>query len=355
MTVPPYYIDTFPGREISVHGKTYLYFGGTSYLGLQTNEHFQRVFIKNIQKYGTGYGASRKSNVRFSIFEEGENKLANLVGSEACTTLSSGYLAGQLVCKTFSPEKYTSFYAPHSHSALSLTTAKTYATFTALDIAIREHLASNKTTAPVVFMDTIDFSCGNYPNFESLKALPINDLILVADDSHGLGILGQDGGGCYTALSTLAPKELIVCGSLGKGWAIQAGAIFGSKQRISQLMDTALFGGASPASPASIATFLEAQNIYHQQRASLKLRIEQFKGNLNTPRSFLFMEGHPAFSYSNNALTDHLEANHLLVTNFPYPEEDASLMSRIVLSAHHTENDIERLSTLVNSFEITLH
>ena len=319
MTASPYYIDTFPGREISVNGKKYLYFGGTSYLGLQTNDHFQQIFIKNIQKYGTCYGASRKSNVRFSIFEAGENKLANLIGSEAGITLSSGYLAGQLACSSFNKKEYTLFYAPHSHPALSLSTAKTYATFTALDIAIREHLSSNKTTTPVVFMDTIDFSCGNYPSFESLRSLPINDLILVADDSHGLGILGQDGGGCYTAISALAPKELVVCGSLGKGWGIQGGAIFGSKQRISQFMDTALFGGASPASPASIATFMKAQNIYQEQRTSLKKNIEQFKSNLRTPKNFLFMEGHPAFSYSNIALTEHLEVNRVLVTNFPYP------------------------------------
>lgn len=344
-----YYIDTFPGREISVKGSKYLYFGGTSYLGLQTNASFQQIFIKNIQQYGTSYGASRKSNIRFSVYDKTENKLANLVGSEACVTFSSGYLAGQLVCRSFGKDKYSVFHAPHSHPALFLSSGKTYTTFTTMDIAIREHLASKNAKTPVVFMDTIDFSCGNYPNFESLKSLPLKDLILVADDSHGLGILGQDGGGCYAALSALAPKELIVCGSLGKGWGIQGGAIFGSNRRISQFMDTDLFGGASPASPSGMATFLEAQTIYHQQRKLLRKNIERFKSYLKAPKNFHFMEGHPAFSYSNKALTDHLEANHIIVTNFPYPSEDASLMSRIVLSAHHTEEDIDRLATIINS------
>jgi len=49
-----HYIDAYPGREINVQGHKYLYFGGTSYLGLQTDEEFQNVFIKNIKKFGIG-------------------------------------------------------------------------------------------------------------------------------------------------------------------------------------------------------------------------------------------------------------------------------------------------------------
>ena len=346
-----HYIDTFPGREIPINGKKYLYFGGTSYLGLQTNEEFRQVFIKNIQKYGTCYGASRKSNVRFSIYEKAENKLAGLVGSEACITLSSGYLAGQLVCKFFQDEqRYKLFYAPHSHPALFLSPTRTYTTFMALDIAVREHLDSKETAVPVVFMDTIDFSCGNYPGFGSLRSLPLEELILVADDSHGQGIIGEQGGGCHAALSALAPKELIVCGSLGKGWGLQGGAIFGNKKRIYQLMADELFGGSSPASPGSMATFLEAQAIYRQQRELLKKKIAQFKNSVKALENFLFMEGHPAFTFSNKELADYLEANRVIVTSFPYPSEDDPIMSRIVLSAHHTEKDIDLLVSLIKRY-----
>src|SRR5690606_29254733 len=123
---------------------------------------------------------------------------------------------GQLVCRSFHDEQqYKLFHAPHSHPALFLSPTRTYTTFMALDIAIREHLDSKETAIPVVLMDTIDFSCGNYPNFDGLKSLPLKDLILVADDSHGQGIVGDHGGGCHAALSALVPKELIVCGSLG--------------------------------------------------------------------------------------------------------------------------------------------
>ena len=40
-------IDEFPDRSINIDGKEYLYFGGTSYLGLQTDPEFQLLFIKS--------------------------------------------------------------------------------------------------------------------------------------------------------------------------------------------------------------------------------------------------------------------------------------------------------------------
>ena len=37
------YIDAFPGRKIIVNDTKKLYFGGTAYLGLQTNNEFKKI------------------------------------------------------------------------------------------------------------------------------------------------------------------------------------------------------------------------------------------------------------------------------------------------------------------------
>ena len=42
------YTDGFPGRELEFEHRKFLYFGGTSYLGLQSDETFQEIFISNI-------------------------------------------------------------------------------------------------------------------------------------------------------------------------------------------------------------------------------------------------------------------------------------------------------------------
>ena len=49
-----------PGRSFTSNGVEYLYFGGTSYLGLQTHPDFLKGYAENILKYGSSHGASRK-------------------------------------------------------------------------------------------------------------------------------------------------------------------------------------------------------------------------------------------------------------------------------------------------------
>ncbi len=344
-----HYLDSFPGREITIDGKKHLYFGGTSYLGLQTDAAFQNIFIQNIKKYGTNYGASRKSNVRISIFDKTERYLAELAGSEACTTLSSGYLAAQLVVQTLNTPSHRFYYAPNTHAALYLTEPKSYSSFTNLNNAVRDQLTSKDGTTPVVFIDSIDFSVNNYPNFNELRLLPLEELILIVDDSHGIGIVGENGGGVYDRVKELSPKELIVCCSLGKGFGVQAGAVFGTKQRTSQLTDTDFFSGASPASPAAIATLIGGHELFKVKRALLQKNIQLFLERLKNTELLKFIPDYPVFSFTNVKLAYHLKEHSIITTNFKYPNEYSPLVSRIVITAGHTTKDIEVLAELINS------
>ncbi len=346
------YIDHFPGRQITVADQKYLYFGGTSYLGLPNDPEFQAIFIDHIKTYGTGYGASRKSNVRFSVFDKAEAHLANLVGSEGCLTMSSGYLAAQLVTQHFNTPDHCLFYAPNTHAALHRSNTKGYATYASMDLAIRTHLENKKDSVPVVLMDSIDFSGSNYPHFDGLRSLPLEKTILIADDSHGIGILGLDGGGTFRQLKDLGAKELLVCSSLGKGPGIQAGAVFGTRSRIARLAGSAFFGGASPSTPAFMATLMDGQAIASKKRTLLARNVELFVSKLEHAERFLSMGDHPAFSFYDPLLATYLEEQHIILTNFNYPAENGDPMSRIVISAQHHEEDILKLVGLLNKYPV---
>ena len=342
-------IDSFPGRKIRVDGKTKLYFGGTAYLGLQTDEDFQNVFIKNIKKYGTNYGASRNANVQISVFDKAERYLANLVESKSCLTVSSGYLAGQLVASSF--DQNDIFYAPYTHVALHQTGSNNYSSFSELNAAIYTHLKTRKTT-PIVCIDSLDFFGNNYPSFAGLKELPLDKVILVADDSHAIGLPLNNGKGCYSLLKLLKPKELIVCTSLGKGFAVQAGAIFASNKRINKLKERSLYGGASPATPASLATLIDATEIYKKKQNKLKKRMTHFTSICSNTSKFSYMPLHPVFSFRDNTIKEHLEVNNIIVTSFNYPKKDSPTMNKIVLSAHHKKKDIELVANLINTLDL---
>ena len=344
-----YYLDTFPGRELTIQDKKYLYFGGTAYLGLQSDVQFQDTLIGNIRKYGTNYSASRNSNIKLSIFDKAENVLAHIVGATSSLLLSSGYLAGQLVAHYFNSPGYKPFYAPRTHSALYAAPITPYTDVNALNRDIRSCLEDDKNNIPVLFMDSLDYQDCNYPKFRGLELLPMNRLILIVDDSHGLGIIGDNGSGAFQELKNRKPKELIVCGSLGKGFGIQAGAVLGTGASIEKLRKTAFFGGASPPAPAHLATFIESQAIYASQRKLLKGNIKLFKDQINALPFFDSVPGHPAFSFQKAELTAYLKSKGILVTNFKYPDNVSPITSRIVLASHHLPKDISVLCEVLNN------
>jgi len=344
-------VSKFPGRTVSIGNEPFLYFGGTSYLGVHTDAEFQDLVLSSIRQYGSNFGTSRRSNVEFSIYDKAESYLAQWVGSEACLTMSSGYLAGQLVANHFNTKDYRLFYAPNSHSALFRSNAKPYTTYTTLNIALREHFEKKKKEIPVIFLDSIDFSGCNYPNFQILQTLPLKSCILVVDDSHGIGIVGEEGAGVFRTLLSITCLELVLCASLGKALGLQAGAVCGKKERIEQMKSSNFFGGASPTAPFYLAHFMEAKAVYSRKRKILQDNIKSFLAALKAKTRLNFMPDYPVFGFSNSDLTDHLRDNKIIITDFRYPTEDTYATNRIVLTAAHTQEDILYLAEALNSFE----
>lgn len=345
-----HYIDKFPDRTVETKNGRYRYFGGTAYLGLQTHKEFKTLYATNIMRYGTHYGASRASNVRFSIFDKAEQQLALQIGSEACFTLSSGFMASQLVSQYFSNLEYPSYRTPYSHDSFMAQGQTTVESYTELQKELK--ILAPKQTA-VIYLDSIDFMGLNYPDFKGLKSLNLQNCIVVVDDSHGFGIIGKRGAGVYERLKQLPFQELIVCGSLGKGFALQLGGVFGTKKRMETLRQSSGFGGSSPATPATMATLIESEPIMERQREKLKDNLQLFRTLLKRPELFTHSGDHPTFTFLDEQLTMHLYKNKILVTSFNYPTKDSPLMSRIVISAFHTKEDIETLAMAINRYKKT--
>jgi len=240
--------------------------------------------------------------------------------------------------------------APNTHAALSREGQSVYSSYQHLAQTLNRYLAGKNTKIPVLFMDSFDFSGNTYPHYENLKTLPLKQLVLVADDSHGIGILGKDGGGAYGQLAGLPAKELIVCGSLGKALGLQGGFVLGLSKRIESLMRTPIFAGASPTSPANMATLVAATPIFAENRESLFTKVRLFESECLCLDRFSFMGGYPVYGYEDDALTASLFASGIFVTDFKYPSvQPNALPGRIVLSAHHTKADIRRLAGFLNS------
>lgn len=340
----PLHIDAALGPLIETPLGVQRYFGGTDYLGLSRNKRFRSLMLQGIKRFGVHMGSSRHSNVRLSIYKKAEKILADLAGSQAASLTSSGMLSGQWVSQFFNTEQYVHFYAPYVHSAL-ITRAEQprYPDWTSLINDLNHSLTQFPQQIPVLFLDTIDFHGIGYPHYAPLRGLPLSQIILVADDAHGIGITGQQGGGSYALLAALKPKELIVTASLGKSLGLGAGAVWASQAQMDALRQHPLWGGASPCSPGYAYVLIKAQRLYRAQQKKLARHVAWMKKHW--PEGCLKRQhaDHPAFECDTPGVGANLRAHHIIPTEFPYPTPQSPLLTRVVITAAHSKKDLKAL------------
>ena len=253
-------------------------------------------------------------------------------------------LSGQWVSQFFNTEQYVHFYAPYVHSAL-ITRAEQprYPDWTSLINDLNHSLTQFPQQIPVLFLDTIDFHGIGYPHYAPLRGLPLSQIILVADDAHGIGITGQQGGGSYALLAALKPKELIVTASLGKSLGLGAGAVWASQAQMDALRQHPLWGGASPCSPGYAYVLIKAQRLYRAQQKKLARHVAWMKKHW--PEGCLKRQhaDHPAFECDTPGVGAHLRAHHIIPTEFPYPTPQSPLLTRVVITAAHSKKDLKAL------------
>lgn len=344
-------IESLSGRTLQIEEQTYLYCSGTSYLGIQAHPVFHRYLLEGISKYGSNYGGSRRSNLLFSVFEEAEAHLADLVGREAALTFSSGTLAAQALTQHLA-QTHQLFYVPKTHPALfqSPSLANRVAD-TNWQATLVEQL-KNASKPVAILCNAIDPLYVQKIDFSWLNTLPENQkTLLVIDDSHGLGIVGEKGQGSASLLVVPSSIELVVVASLAKAYAIPGGAIMASKERIKAIENTALFGGASPIVPAYLDAFLKSKNLYINQLQTLRARIQQLLNRLPKRSEIYYQPDYPVFRLLSDSLVKALEKNKVLISSFAYPTAESPLLHRLVLNALHEEEDVERLIEIMNKSE----
>ncbi|MCO5725379.1 aminotransferase class I/II-fold pyridoxal phosphate-dependent enzyme [Robiginitalea marina] len=344
--------EGIPGPEVRADGETYLYFGGTAYLGMQTGPQFLDLLAAHTRRLGAHWGASRMGNLTLGVYREAEARLAFWMQSPACLSLSSGFLAARLVAEYLHTQGHECHFSPNCHAALLLPGHSRQATWDHLKEAVGRSLARTPKKTPVVLADTMGDGIAPGPAWELLATLP-REVILVADDSHGLGICGPGGTGSYQPLNALGFRELLLCGSLGKAMGITAGVIAGPQPRIDALKQTPLFAGASPAPPAGLATLAEGleRGWYHEKFLQVSSLAAALQGQLAPSLPLQWRQGYPVLSFRSPALARHLRENSILITDFQYAAEGGtSSPSRIVITAAHKEPHLQQLKKVLGAF-----
>lgn len=243
------------GRLLKLDGDQYLYFGGTSYLGLLNNPDYVRLYKKGIDRFGLNNGTSRANNVQIGVYADAEDYLAERFGFENSILLSSGYLAGQLAVKALS-NRGELIYAPGAHPSLWFgKLALDDRTFEEWRDDSIQYVNKSSETDFIIISNTLDNLTPCSFDFSPFVKLcdPTKRLLFILDDSHGLGIRKENQTSIDLAIFHERPNtEVLLVASLAKGLGTDAGTIMGKKNTIDRIKTHPIYRGASPPSLAAI-------------------------------------------------------------------------------------------------------
>ncbi|MEZ0541542.1 aminotransferase class I/II-fold pyridoxal phosphate-dependent enzyme [Fibrella arboris] len=344
VSTPPatFLIDHLPNRTICYEGQTYLFFSGTSYLGMAQHPAMQALLAEGVLRYGLQFGSSRNGNLQLQVFAEAERKLAQSVGAPAALTVSSGMLAGQVVVDWLAAQvgpAAVGYQAPGTHPALWHPLLKKHTTALPL---------SNGPLPAYVLTNSIDaIRSKRYP-FDWLADLPTDQtMYLVVDDSHGIGVL-NNGRGIWPELSaqvaTRPNIRLLVTASLAKAMGLPGGVIFSDPGTLAALRQTAYFGACSPMPPAYAHAYLQADTLYREGYQRLVNNIAHAERLLRPTGLFSQAEGYPVFYTDHDEIATRLLDQGIFVYSFAYPTAADKPNTRLVISAFHQPEDIEKLA-----------
>jgi 8-amino-7-oxononanoate synthase len=328
-------VNEFPDRKILIDGVEYLYFGGTNYLGMTTNIDFQNILFESIKKWGTGYGSSRNSNIKLSIYNTAENLLAKNLSTDAALSVSSGMLAGKLVVDYLSKMTDAMFHFPDAHPALMNPPSLPIFENGELNIKLFEKNISKITVLtdaiPSQYVKPIDLSI----LIKITKEIEIN---LVIDESNSFGILEND----WQNTLIQGNINIIKVASLGKAIGISGGVIAGNKSFIAEIKKQDSFIGAAGMNPAFLETYCNAQEIYHLQKLKLQQNLNYLDIHFTNRTQYTFHPSYPIIYFDDESISKKLFDNKIVTTSFKYTNASGRL-NRIVITANHTLDDLDHL------------
>ncbi|MBX2876677.1 MAG: hypothetical protein KTR30_31465 [Saprospiraceae bacterium] len=348
MPNPWQHTDVGPGRTVEIKGQTYLYFSGTSYLGLNQHPAFKALVLEGIEKFGVNFGGSRRSNLRFELYEQVEHLFAEWAGAPASLLFSSGSLAGQVLHRIMS-DLGEVLYAPGTHPALwgekepPMLDYQEWSEYLLPQLQKRE----GKT---IIFANSVDPLRSRAYDFSWVSEIPEGPLVyLVVDDSHGFGLRGDAGMGIYSSLETPTWVQKVVLASLGKAFSLPAGIILGHQEIIDKCWESPFFGGASPLPPAFLYALVESTDLWRKQLKILRESIRYFDKGIKGIEGFEHLERYPVYYCRENKLAEALWQENIMISSFPYPGPKDPVITRVVLNALHQAADIERLVAVICS------
>ncbi|MCA8926674.1 MAG: aminotransferase class I/II-fold pyridoxal phosphate-dependent enzyme [Alphaproteobacteria bacterium] len=356
--------------------RPFLRMNANSYLGLSSDPAVIAAEEHAVRTFGAGPGAVRFISGTWVPHRELERRLAAFHGREAAMLFSSAYATVMgLLPSLITPETAViSDELNHNCiiNAIRLSTPREKRIYRHLAMAeLEEQLqaASQTCRRAIIVTDGIFSMRGDHAPLDRIMALArrydekfAENVLVVVDDSHGIGALGRTGRGTEEATAS-GPADLLVA-TLGKAFGVNGGYVVGSDTLIAYLRETAPFYiYSNPITPAEAAAAAASLTILESPRGlalleHLRAMTTRFERGLLNLGHEIIPSAHPVTPLlvrdtpRTRRMIEHLFAAGILATGLGYPvvpRGDEEI--RFQIAADHTPADIDAALDAVRTFD----
>ena len=257
------------GAWLEIEGKRVLNLCSNNYLGFANEPRLKKTAIEAIEKWGVGPGAVRTIAGTLKIHEELEEALAKFKRVEAALFFQTGFITNQAVIPTLVGEGDAVFSDELNHASIidgiRLTKAKRYI-FKHRDVedlkAKLEEASGENFRRRLIVTDGVFSMDGDLaPLPEIVELAEKYNAMVMVDDAHGEGVLGEAGRGIVDHFKLHGRVDIEV-GTLSKAFGVVGGYVAGKRELIEYLKQRSRpFLFSTPLSPADAAASLEAVRI----------------------------------------------------------------------------------------------
>ncbi|MER8105241.1 aminotransferase class I/II-fold pyridoxal phosphate-dependent enzyme [Kitasatospora sp. NPDC094016] len=338
-------------------GERLLMMSGYSYLGLAGDERVVAAAKAAVDVYGTGNHGVRALAGTIPLHEELEAEVARFARRERAQVFGSGYAANVGTVGALVGQGDTVLIDKYDHASIVDGCRLSGATVTRFRHNDVDHLerrlkAASPTGVRLVIVDSVYSMDGDIAPLPELRAVcDAHDALLMVDEAHALGVIGETGGGIEEHFGHRHRVD-IKLGTLSKAIPSMGGWVAGSHELIGHLRYAArpfLFSAAlGPAQTGAALESLrilrrEPERVTHIQAQAQRLRRRLNDAGISTMDSATAVL--PVIAGSDDAAYDYATACRkagvigLPVVTPAVPNDLARL--RIAVTARHTAADID--------------
>jgi glycine C-acetyltransferase len=262
-----------------------------NYLGLANDPRVVEAGIDGLRRYGAGTASVRFICGTFEPHHELERALAALTGTEAALTYVSCWNANEALVPTLTDPSTVILSDELNHASivdavrLAKPARKAIYPHSDLDALERELSGCEPGQRKLVITDGVFSMEGDLARLPELVELTrAHGALLIVDDSHGVGVMGEHGLGTAEHFGLHGEID-VVTGTLGKALGGAAGGYVAASAEICELLAQRsrpqLFSNALP--PTVACSALRAVELLREDPslvARLRANTERFRGQL---------------------------------------------------------------------------